>query len=55
MRVSFPRQEEECSETSFKCSPVQSGPTRDSASEWRDAGRADSTAGTLEKAITAKV
>lgn len=55
LRVSFPRQKEECSETSFTCSPVQSSPTRGSASEWRGAGSADSPVGTLEKAITARV
>jgi len=55
LRVSFPRQKEECSETSFTCSTVQSSPTRGSASESRGARSADSPVGTLEKAIAARV
>ncbi|TNN86754.1 hypothetical protein EYF80_002937 [Liparis tanakae] len=33
LRVSFPRQREECSETSFTCSLVQSSPTRENKQE----------------------
>lgn len=49
LRVSFPRQRGECSESSGTCSPEQSASARGSASKWRGAASADSSVGTLGK------
>lgn len=49
LRVSFPRQQRECSERSGTRSPEQSGSARESASKWRGSASADSSVGTRGK------